>query len=43
MLVKPGASLFRLDRPFLIIFQKRGAKHPFFVAWLENAELLEKR
>jgi hypothetical protein len=27
-------------RPFLIYLKKRGAGHPFFVMWVDNAELL---
>ena len=30
------------NQPFLLIMQKRGAKHPFFVMWVDNAELLCK-
>ncbi len=30
------------DRPFLIYMKKRGAKAPFFVLWVENAELLRR-
>jgi hypothetical protein len=30
------------DRPFLIVMRKRGAQHPFFVMWVDNAELLCK-
>jgi hypothetical protein len=41
--VKPSASFFEFDRPFLIILKKREAKHPFFVMWVDNAELLQKR
>jgi len=33
---------FIFDHPFLLIMQKRGAKHPFFVMWVDNAELLCK-
>lgn len=36
-------SKFHFDRPFLIVLQKRGAKHPFFIMWVDNAELLCKR
>jgi hypothetical protein len=39
--VKPSASFFHLNRPFLIYMKKRGHKHPFFVLWVDNAELLE--
>lgn len=28
-------------RPFLIVMSKRGAPHPFFVMWVDNAELLQ--
>jgi hypothetical protein len=41
--VKPGASLFHFDRPFLLIMKKRGGKRPFFVMWVDNAELLEAK
>jgi hypothetical protein len=41
--VKPGASFFHVNRPFLLYMKKRGAEHPFFVAWIENAELLKKK
>jgi len=33
----------RFNRPFLLYMKKRGAKHPFFVMWVDNAELLIKR
>jgi len=29
-------------RPFLILLKKRGAAQPFFVMWVDNAELLQK-
>jgi hypothetical protein len=35
--------LFVFDRPFLVVLSKRGAKQPFFVMWVDNAELLQKR
>jgi hypothetical protein len=41
--VKPGVSFFHLNRPFLLYMKKRGGKHPFFVLWVDNAELLEKK
>jgi hypothetical protein len=41
--VKPGASYFHVNRPFLVYVKKRAGKHPFFVAWVENAELLERK
>jgi hypothetical protein len=34
---------FHFDRPFLIVMKKRDAKHPCFVMWVDNAELLCKR
>lgn len=33
---------FLFDRPFLIYMKERGAEHPFFVMWVDNAELLCK-
>ncbi|MHC4477639.1 MAG: hypothetical protein ACYTEL_18490 [Planctomycetota bacterium] len=38
--VASGPSHFMFDRPFLIYMKKRGAEHPFFVMWVDNAELL---
>lgn len=38
----PGAPYFYFDRPFLIVVKKRGAERPFFVMWVDNAELLCK-
>ena len=38
----PDATHFVLDRPFLIVVKKRGAQRPFFVMWVDNAELLCK-
>jgi hypothetical protein len=34
---------FEFDRPFLVYVQKRGAGEPFFVMWVDNAELLVGR
>jgi hypothetical protein len=34
---------FIFDQPFLIIARKRATKDPFFVMWVENAELLQKQ
>jgi len=34
---------FVFDRPFLVYMQKRGAEQPFFVMWVDNAELLTRR
>ncbi len=39
---KPMAIHFVCDHPFLIVVKKRGAKRPFFVMWVDNAELLCK-
>lgn len=33
---------FDFNRPFLVLMKKRGGKEPFFVMWVDNAELLEK-
>jgi hypothetical protein len=41
--VRPSASFFHVNRPFLVYMKKRDGKHPFFVAWIENAELLERK
>ncbi len=38
----PSATHFVFDRPFLIVVTKRGAERPFFVMWVDNAELLCK-
>jgi hypothetical protein len=40
--VKPGASFFHVNRPFLVYMKKRDAGRPFFVMWVDNAELLSK-
>ncbi len=34
---------FLFNRPFLVYMQKRGAQQPFFVMWVDNAELLTRR
>jgi len=34
---------FVFDRPFLVYMQKRGAEQPFFVMWVDNAELLRRK
>ncbi|MBN1403624.1 MAG: hypothetical protein JW942_04055 [Opitutales bacterium] len=33
---------FTFDRPFLLYMKKRYAERPYFVMWVENAELLQK-
>jgi len=40
--VKGGPRHFHFNRPFLLYMKKRGAQHPFFVMWVDNAELLIK-
>lgn len=35
-------NVYQFDRPFLIYMMKRGANRPFFVLWVDNAELLCK-
>lgn len=42
LLCEPIPTFYTFDRPFLIYMKKRGAEHPFFVMWVDNAELLEK-
>lgn len=37
-----GPAHYHFDRPYLIYLKKRSAKHPFFVMWVDNAELLSK-
>lgn len=39
----PIPNNFVFDQPFLIYMKKRGAEHPFFVMWVDNAELLSKQ
>jgi hypothetical protein len=38
----PIPTHFVFNRPFLIVVKKRGAERPFFVMWVDNAELLSK-
>jgi hypothetical protein len=40
-LIGIGSEEYNLDRPFLILMKKRDGRHPFFVAWLDNADLLK--
>lgn len=37
-----GGTDYLFDRPFLICMKKRGAERPYFVMWVDNAELLER-
>jgi hypothetical protein len=41
--VKSSPREFVFDRPFLIYMQKREAEQPFFVMWVDNAELLTRK
>ena len=34
---------FMFDRPFLVYMKKRDCEQPFFVMWVDNAELLNKK
>jgi hypothetical protein len=46
VIVKSAAaadSHFHANRPFLVYMKKRDGSRPFFVAWVETAELLEKK
>lgn len=38
---KSDPRSFNADRPFLVLLRKRGSTQPFFVLWVDNAELLE--
>ena len=40
-LVGVGSGEYNLDRPFLIIMKKRDRQRPFFVTWVDNAELFK--
>jgi hypothetical protein len=41
--VKPSASYFEFTRPFLLYMKKRDGGRPFFVMWVETAELLDRK
>lgn len=41
-LLGSAARFFHFNRPYLIYMRKRDAKHPFFVMWIDNAELMSK-
>ena len=41
MIFKSAPMAFHFNRPFLIIMKKRDSAQPFFVMWVDNAELLE--
>jgi hypothetical protein len=38
---KAGPRKFFFDKPFLLYVMKRDGKHPFFMMWVENDELLQ--
>jgi len=41
--VVPEQRRFHFNRPFLIYIKKRGpATSPFFVMWVDNAELMQE-
>jgi hypothetical protein len=40
--MEPVPDFYVFDRPFLLQMKKRGAKMPYFVMWVGNAELLSK-
>jgi hypothetical protein len=37
-----GTHHYYFDQPYLIVIRKRGAANPFFVMWVDNAELMVK-
>lgn len=41
--VESSARYFDFNCPFLVYMQRRGAERPFFVMWVDNAELLVRR
>lgn len=38
----PRSGRFVFERPFLILLRQTDGKYPYFVAWINNAELLTK-
>ncbi len=38
----PVPTHYLYNRPFLIVMKQRGAERPFFLMWVDNAELLSK-
>jgi hypothetical protein len=38
-----GGRSFNFARPFLVVMRKRGSAQPFFLMWVDNAELLCKQ
>jgi hypothetical protein len=39
----PNPDHYFFDRPFLVVMKKRGVQQPFFVMWVDNTELLQRR
>ena len=37
-----GKRKFVFDRPFLIYLIERGADQPYFAAWIENTEFMDR-
>ena len=42
LVCEPVPVNYIVNRPFLLCVKKRDADHPFFVMWVDNAELLSK-
>jgi hypothetical protein len=42
IVIKPTPLHYHFDRPFLVVMKRRDRERPYFVAWIDNAELLEK-
>jgi len=42
MYARGGSTPYLFDHPFLIVMRKRGETKPYFVMWVENAELLRR-
>ncbi len=40
---KAAGGIYGFTRPFLIVMRKRGAMEPYFVMWVDNAEMLCKQ
>jgi hypothetical protein len=40
---EPHPDHYPFDRPFLILMKKRDGRNPFFVMWVDNAELMQRR
>ena len=41
--VVASGRYFIFNRPFLVYMKKRDCDQPFFVMWVDNAELLNKK